>query len=232
MTGKGTKNFVPLWTGATTLGNSMIYETGGKLGIGTKTPKATVDVASTGLWAFRRRCRARRLPLSGIATATKGGTTGVYGQSSDPGGNAVFGLDNATTGGIGVIGQSNATSGSSYGVYGQSASTAIAPELQGSRTPRRARFRRGRFDETAVRPAPRGSTVMRARKRDKCSGSSDRTTSSTNFAAGVSGNANATSGQVYGVVGGSNSTTTGAVGRERLEPATTGQVYGVSGSNQ
>jgi hypothetical protein len=35
----------------------------------------------------------------------------------------MFGLDNATTGGIGVIGQSAATSGSSIGVFGQSAST-------------------------------------------------------------------------------------------------------------
>src|SRR5579863_2609351 len=48
VTGAGTKNFVPMWTGTTTLGNSVIYETGGNVGIGTKTPKAKVDVAGTG----------------------------------------------------------------------------------------------------------------------------------------------------------------------------------------
>jgi hypothetical protein len=36
VTGRGTKNFVPLWTGTTALGNSLIYQSGGNIGIGTK----------------------------------------------------------------------------------------------------------------------------------------------------------------------------------------------------
>ena len=42
--GGGTKNYLAKWTGATTLGNSIIYETGGKVGIGTTNPKAKFHV--------------------------------------------------------------------------------------------------------------------------------------------------------------------------------------------
>src|SRR5947207_13432487 len=52
VTGKGTTNFIPKWTGSTTLGNSALFQTGGKVGIGTTTPAAKLDVlgpaASTG----------------------------------------------------------------------------------------------------------------------------------------------------------------------------------------
>ena len=34
ITGSGTKNFIPIWTGTTTLSNSTIFETSGKVGIG------------------------------------------------------------------------------------------------------------------------------------------------------------------------------------------------------
>lgn len=126
VTGKGTKNFVPLWTGTTTLGNSAIYQTGGNVGIGTQTPKAEVDVVGTGVLGIQATVAGTQAAIAGIATATKGGTTGTYGQSSDPGGNGVYGFDNAKTGGTGVVGVSAATSGSSSGVYGQSASTSGA----------------------------------------------------------------------------------------------------------
>src|SRR5580704_14680300 len=123
VTGKGVKNFVPLWTGATALGDSLIYQTGGDLGIGTKTPQAELDVVGTGVRGIQATVPGTQAAISGIATATSGGTTGVYGQSSDQGGNAMLGVNEAKAGGIGVIGQSAATSGSSIGVFGQSAST-------------------------------------------------------------------------------------------------------------
>jgi trimeric autotransporter adhesin len=43
-TGSGTTNFVPLWTSASALGNSLLYQTGGKIGVGTTTPTETLDV--------------------------------------------------------------------------------------------------------------------------------------------------------------------------------------------
>lgn len=72
--GSGTLNFLPIWTGATTLGSSALFQSGSgataKVGIGTKTPTATLDVkgAATieGLLT---------LPANGVATAAGGKTS-------------------------------------------------------------------------------------------------------------------------------------------------------------
>ncbi|HXM63009.1 MAG TPA: hypothetical protein VN950_19260 [Terriglobales bacterium] len=49
ITGSGTADFIPRWTGTTTLGNSNIFETvGGNVGIATTTPAAKLDVKGTG----------------------------------------------------------------------------------------------------------------------------------------------------------------------------------------
>jgi len=43
VTGSGTTNYIPMWTGSTTLGNSYIYQNGG-IGINTTTPHYSLDV--------------------------------------------------------------------------------------------------------------------------------------------------------------------------------------------
>jgi hypothetical protein len=49
ITGSGTADFVPVFTGATTIGNSKIFQTvAGDVGIGTTTPAAVLDVKGTG----------------------------------------------------------------------------------------------------------------------------------------------------------------------------------------
>jgi trimeric autotransporter adhesin len=257
VTGKGTKNYVPMWTGAETLGNSTLYETAGNVGIGTKTPKAPVDVVGTGTIAIQATAPGTVAAISGTATAISGGGTGVYGQSSDPNGNGVFGMDKATTGGSGVIGVSNATSGNSSGVFGQSASTA-GTGVFGNETAKTGgvfgvlgmAVSTGQYSAgvSGVENATTGVVSGVAGKASSATngaagvggfegsatgqvfGVSGGTNSTTNFAAGVSGTEGATTGQVYGVVGVSNSTTTGAAAVNGYEPATTGQVYGVNGS--
>jgi hypothetical protein len=48
ITGSGTTDFIPRWTGSTTIGNSNIVETaGGNVGIATATPAAKLDVKGT-----------------------------------------------------------------------------------------------------------------------------------------------------------------------------------------
>lgn len=43
--GSGTLNYIPRWTGTTTLGNSLLYDTGTNVGIGTTAPSYKLDVA-------------------------------------------------------------------------------------------------------------------------------------------------------------------------------------------
>jgi hypothetical protein len=231
VTGSGTKNFVPLWTGTATLGNSTIYETGGKVGVGTKTPQAELDVVGSGVRGIQATVPGTQAAISGIATATSGGTTGTYGQSSDPTGNAVLGVNEAKTGGYGVIGTSAATSGSSYGVYGVTASTTnFAAGVAGAENATTGEVFGVAGSTGSSTTGASGVNGYESSKTGQVFGVFGSTTSATNFAAGVSGNANATTGQVYGVVGVSNSTTTGAAAVNGYEPATTGGVYGVSGS--
>ncbi len=44
ITGSGTTNYVPLWTGSSTLGNSLLFQSGSDLGLGTTTPTNTLTV--------------------------------------------------------------------------------------------------------------------------------------------------------------------------------------------
>jgi len=44
ITGSGTTSYIPRWTGSATLGNSVMFQSGGKIGVGTKTPAVALDV--------------------------------------------------------------------------------------------------------------------------------------------------------------------------------------------
>ena len=44
----GTTNYIPVFTGASSLGNSVIYQSGSSVGIGTTTPAYLLDVSGTG----------------------------------------------------------------------------------------------------------------------------------------------------------------------------------------
>ena len=67
ISGTGTTNFIPIWSNSTTLGNSTLFETAGKVGIGNTSPAGTLDV--TGGTIFRGLVQ---LPITAAATATVG----------------------------------------------------------------------------------------------------------------------------------------------------------------
>ena len=47
VTGTGATDYIPLWLSSTKMGSSELYQTGGNVGVGTKTPGATLDVNGT-----------------------------------------------------------------------------------------------------------------------------------------------------------------------------------------
>jgi hypothetical protein len=77
VTGSGTLDFLPLWTGTTTIGNSVLFQSGtgssAKVGINTTTPGATLDVKGAanvqGLLTS---------PATGTATSSGGKSSQAY----------------------------------------------------------------------------------------------------------------------------------------------------------
>jgi Chaperone of endosialidase len=71
VTGSGITNFIPLWTSASSIGSSVLFQSGtgstAKLGINTSTPATTLDVKGTS--TIRGLLN---LPATGAATATAG----------------------------------------------------------------------------------------------------------------------------------------------------------------
>jgi trimeric autotransporter adhesin len=139
VTGSGTAGTVPVWVGTTKLGNSVIVQSSGNVGIGTKKPSAKFNVVTTSKTAAAIYGNADATSgnasgisgvsasttgfgVSGFATATTGQTYGVFGGSSSPSGYGVSGV-NSAVGGYGVNGDETATSGFSTGVIGQSHSS-------------------------------------------------------------------------------------------------------------
>ena len=135
-TGSGTTNYITIWTGATTLGNSKLYQAAsGNVGLGTTTPTAkleAINASATGTAVLGsassttgvnygvtgKTVSSTGVGVLGQATAASGANFGVYGSTVSPAGIGVFG--NAT-GGTGVAGTT--ASSTAYGVYGANAAT-------------------------------------------------------------------------------------------------------------
>jgi hypothetical protein len=83
VTGSGTKGTVPVWVGTTKLGNSVIVQSAGNVGIGTSKPNAKLNVVSASKTAAA---------IYGNADATSGNVSGVFGVSASTTGFGVSGL--------------------------------------------------------------------------------------------------------------------------------------------
>ena len=150
VTGSGTANTVPLWTGTTTLGNSALIQSGTNIGIGSASATARLNVVASfptgeaivgsnvskstttfpvGLLGLSSG--ALGVGVYGQASSTTGSPVGMVGVTVSPSGIGVEGVSNATSGSgstaSGVIGLFNGTSGNGSGVIGISA----APEGSG-----------------------------------------------------------------------------------------------------
>lgn len=150
VTGSGTKNFVPIWTGTTMLGNSAIYQNGNNVGVGTKQPAATLHAVTNSASGFailgqNTSTAQTTFPVGvvglasapmgvgvyGDATSTTGASVGASGVTVSPQGVGVEGISDASSGSggnaSGVAGFFNGTSGTGSGVIG----TSLAPKGAG-----------------------------------------------------------------------------------------------------
>ena len=113
ITGSGTTNYLPIWTSASNLASSVVYQSSGGLGIGTTTPQALLDVRGNVQFAITGgTTQTSGVGVSGVNQATTGNGVGVQGQTSSSAGVGLAGLNSAMTGGAeGVVGQTASTSG-------------------------------------------------------------------------------------------------------------------------
>jgi spore coat protein U-like protein len=148
ITGSGTTNRIAKFTGAATIGNSVIVESAGKIGIGTAGPTSLLTIvgatanspalltsssAEGGVGVKGTSLHPSGIGVWGLHRETTGTTPAVKGEtnSSDPNAVAVLGVVNPTTGGdnsAAVRGINRDTSllgcgvcGSAVGVWGEQA---------------------------------------------------------------------------------------------------------------
>jgi hypothetical protein len=117
--GNGTLNFVPLWTGKSLIGSSILIQSGSKLGIGIDAPATTLDVNGAATIRGNETVNGT-LNTTGTLTGQSGSFTANNGASilsvfQQGNGAAVFAGFNT---GIGIDSFSLATSGNTVGVQG------------------------------------------------------------------------------------------------------------------
>jgi hypothetical protein len=253
-TGTGTANYITIWTGTTTLGDSKLYQTStGNIGIGTTTATAKLEAitasatgtavvgeaaSTTGanIGVAGKSISSTGTGVQGLATAPNGFAVGVNGQSSSPSGNGVFGQNLATTGSAqGVVGQSSSTSGTAV----SGSALATSGNTNGVAGYSSSPNGNGVFASVA---APNGNGVYAANNATSGYAFGIQGTSTSPSGVGVQGNVmaptgsgvtginNATSGNAFGVNGSVSSTGSNAAGVNGYEAAATGQVYGVNGN--
>jgi trimeric autotransporter adhesin len=193
ITGAGKTSYIPLWTSATNLGASLLFQTGSQVGINTTTPTATLDVKGSGIFASSSGSEALQVTQTGTGS-------GVVASTNAAEGYGVTGTASSTTssgiGGVGVYGVSLNPLGygvlgvnGSVGVYGYNqdlAATGIGVQGQGNQY--------GVYGFTAANPV---ATTQ--------AGVYGSTGSTSATAYGVEGNATATTGTPIGVFGNSSS---------------------------
>ncbi len=84
VTGSGTTNYLPKFTAASTIGNSLIYDNGTSVGIGTATPATKLDVAGSARF-IDVGIGARQLTINGGSTAYVQITNSTSGSASTDG---------------------------------------------------------------------------------------------------------------------------------------------------
>ena len=210
VTGSGTAGTIPEWTGSSTLGNSVILQSGGNVGIGrVSTGSKFLAENADGAGVTGSTTSTTSVGVQGQALGTTGTTVGVAGLNASTSGNGVQGESTATTGSVaGVVGSAASTSG--YGVVGRAtAETGDTFGVEGS----------------VVSSSGTGVEGLATATTGSATGVYGSTASDSGYA--IWGDATATSGTTIGVYGQDESET--GYGVEGQATATTGDAVGVYG---
>jgi len=114
--GSGTAGYIPKWTAATTLGNSVIQESNAKIGIGTL-PGTKLDVLDNTAWQYATNIYNANSNGYGLWVGVPGNSEAIFAYS--PSGKTLIAQVGNTytqpSGNIAVLGYNS--TGSGYGVY-------------------------------------------------------------------------------------------------------------------
>ncbi len=114
ITSSGSTNYVPKFTGATSIGNSLLFDNGAGVGLNTITPTnmAKLEVVGVGTYSVTPYYQAG---IVADGSATMASASGVFGES---GWRGVYGHNPGTATGTEAIGVHGKCEGSSYTTYG------------------------------------------------------------------------------------------------------------------
>jgi hypothetical protein len=194
ISGTGKTNFIPLWTNSTTLGNSLLFQTGGKIGINTTAPSASLSVNGNGTFTSSAGSQALQVTQSGTGSGIVASTNATEGYGIA---GSATSTTNSAAGGIGVFGFSENPSG--YGVQGTSGNVGV-DGMGGSIGGLTGIGVQGLGDQYGVSGSV-ASSLFPARQ----AGVLGTTASASSTAYGVEGTATASSGSPIGVFGSATS---------------------------
>jgi hypothetical protein len=101
ITGTGTKNFLPIWTSSSALGNSTIFETGGKVGVGTTSPTDSFQITAPNQLGLMVQG-----PITGVGAGIDLQTTGSGGKQWE-----ILATGNTSAQGVGKFNIRDVTTG-------------------------------------------------------------------------------------------------------------------------
>jgi hypothetical protein len=137
----GAANYLPFFTGTSTILDSVVYQTGtgstANIGINTTAPTSTLDVQGTGTFSSSTSngvngasSAVNESGVFGNNSATSGASNGVYGVSASPSGSGTVGV-NSSSSGHGVFGKAEGTGSGASGVYGNATSSSTSGPTYG-----------------------------------------------------------------------------------------------------
>ncbi len=143
----GTTNFLTKFTSATTGGNSLLFDNGTRVGLGTTAPSfplqvltsdgsRSVDIQNSdpggdGIWGFSNAAAGAGTAAGvvGISSQASASAAGVWGENPNPNGTGVIGVANGYGSAVLPAGSGGAFTGGTTGVYARSTTSGVGQAI-------------------------------------------------------------------------------------------------------